>query len=321
VAEAEVYLAYGRDPQAEEILLDALKQNPRRAAIYLKLLEVYAKRGDRAKFDQYLRTLSELTGEQGPDWTMALAIGQRAWPQDERFATVVVTDILEPTESLAEKAGESTLQREISPASATAAPAPAPDALDFDLELPPEEEARPQAPSGAPAAEAPSPEKGEDSSALEFPELSLEENAAAPREERPAPSPAEMAESQELKSMLEEIDFDLAEISPETEAPGKEPTEPPKGAEPSAVAPASAEEQKSSEAGPPTEVMDIDLERFAGEAGTADHDTRLQLAQAYLEMGDTEGARELLEEVLRDGDETQRAAAQQLMDRILGSKA
>jgi len=38
-------------------------------------------------------------------------------------------------------------------------------------------------------------------------------------------------------------------------------------------------------------------------------------------MGDTEGARELLEEVLRDGDETQRAAAQQLMDRILGSKA
>ncbi|MBP6998079.1 MAG: LysM peptidoglycan-binding domain-containing protein [Tepidiphilus sp.] len=370
VAEAEVYLAYGRDPQAEEILLDALKQNPRRAAIYLKLLEVYAKRGDRAKFDQYLRTLSELTGEQGPDWTMALAIGQRAWPQDERFATVVVTDTLEPTESLAEKAGESTLQREISPASATApaaeapaqpaataepaatvpqadfveldfdldklteqmaaepkpapataAPAPAPDALDFDLELPPEEEARPQAPSGAPAAEAPSPEKGEDSSALEFPELSLEENAAAPREERPAPSPAEMAESQELKSMLEEIDFDLAEISPETEAPGKEPTEPPKGAEPSAVAPASAEEQKSSEAGPPTEVMDIDLERFAGEAGTADHDTRLQLAEAYLEMGDTEGARELLEEVLRDGDETQRAAAQQLMDRILGSKA
>jgi len=120
VAEAEVYLAYGRDPQAEEILLDALKQNPRRAAIYLKLLEVYAKRGDRAKFDQYLRTLSELTGEQGPDWTMALAIGQRAWPQDERFATVVVTDTLEPTESLAEKAGESTLQREISPASATA---------------------------------------------------------------------------------------------------------------------------------------------------------------------------------------------------------
>ena len=67
--------------------------------------------------------------------------------------------------------------------------------------------------------------------------------------------------------------------------------------------------------------VDIDLERFAGEAGTADHDTRLQLAQAYLEMGDTEGARELLEEVLRDGDETQRAAAQQLMDRILGSKA
>ncbi|MBI5781965.1 MAG: LysM peptidoglycan-binding domain-containing protein [Rhodocyclales bacterium] len=353
VAEAEVYLAYGRDPQAEEILLDALKQNPRRAAIYLKLLEVYAKRGDRAKFDQYLRTLSELTEEQGPDWTMALAIGQRAWPQDPRFAAVAAaTDTLEPPESAAVPASVSSPPPEAPAAEAPAESAPpapqadfveldfdldklteqmaaeakpapaaaatASESLEFDLEFPVEEESRPQAPAGAPvAAEA----KGEADAALEFPELSLEEGAPAPREQRPAASPAATAESQELKSLLEEIDFDLAEISPETEAPVKERAEPPKASEPAAGAAASAEEQKSAEAGPPTEVMDIDLEHFAAEAGTADHDTRLQLAQAYLEMGDTEGARELLEEVLRDGNEAQRTAAQQLMDRILGSKA
>jgi pilus assembly protein FimV len=44
VAEADVYMAYGRDAQAEEILLDALKNDPTRHAIHLKLLEIYAAR-------------------------------------------------------------------------------------------------------------------------------------------------------------------------------------------------------------------------------------------------------------------------------------
>ena len=46
VAEADVYLAYGRDLQAEEILKEALKTNPTRAAIHAKLAEIYAKRRD-----------------------------------------------------------------------------------------------------------------------------------------------------------------------------------------------------------------------------------------------------------------------------------
>ncbi|MEO7129236.1 MAG: FimV/HubP family polar landmark protein, partial [Rhodoferax sp.] len=46
VAEADVYLAYGRDLQAEEILKEAMRTNPSRAAIPAKLLEIYAKRRD-----------------------------------------------------------------------------------------------------------------------------------------------------------------------------------------------------------------------------------------------------------------------------------
>ena len=42
IAEAEVYLAYGRDAQAEEILKDALKKDPQRQEIYLKLLEIHS---------------------------------------------------------------------------------------------------------------------------------------------------------------------------------------------------------------------------------------------------------------------------------------
>ena len=52
VAEADVYLAYGRDLQAEEILKEALRVNPSRLAIRLLLLEVYAKRRDTKGFEQ-----------------------------------------------------------------------------------------------------------------------------------------------------------------------------------------------------------------------------------------------------------------------------
>jgi len=51
VAEADVYLAYGRDLQAEEILKEAMRGNPDRMAIRTKLLEVYAKRRDTKGFE------------------------------------------------------------------------------------------------------------------------------------------------------------------------------------------------------------------------------------------------------------------------------
>ena len=44
--------------------------------------------------------------------------------------------------------------------------------------------------------------------------------------------------------------------------------------------------------------------------------TKLDLASAYKEMGDAAGAREILEEVVRDGDEQQRAAANALMQKL-----
>ena len=52
LAEAEIYLAYGRDGQAEEILKEALAAQPRRAEIHLKLLEIYAKRKDAQSYIQ-----------------------------------------------------------------------------------------------------------------------------------------------------------------------------------------------------------------------------------------------------------------------------
>lgn len=44
--------------------------------------------------------------------------------------------------------------------------------------------------------------------------------------------------------------------------------------------------------------------------------TKLDLARAYIDMGDSEGAREMLEEVLHEGDAQQQADAQTLLDNI-----
>jgi pilus assembly protein FimV len=44
--------------------------------------------------------------------------------------------------------------------------------------------------------------------------------------------------------------------------------------------------------------------------------TKLDLAKAYQEMGDVEGAREILQEVLHEGDEQQRTEAQGILAKL-----
>jgi pilus assembly protein FimV len=46
--------------------------------------------------------------------------------------------------------------------------------------------------------------------------------------------------------------------------------------------------------------------------------TKLDLARAYVDMGDPSGARSILEEVLDEGDESQRQQAQQLLESLSG---
>lgn len=77
VAEADVYLAYGRDLQAEEILKEALRSNPDRLAIRLKLLEVYAKRRDIKGFEQLAIQLFAETKGEGEDWAKAQELGRQ----------------------------------------------------------------------------------------------------------------------------------------------------------------------------------------------------------------------------------------------------
>jgi pilus assembly protein FimV len=75
VAEADVYIAYGRDAQAEEILREALRTNPDRYPVRLKLLEIYAARKDLRSFETQAGELYSMTRGAGEEWQQAAAMG------------------------------------------------------------------------------------------------------------------------------------------------------------------------------------------------------------------------------------------------------
>src|SRR2546427_446791 len=75
IAEADVYMAYGRDAQAEEILRDALAKDSSRQAIRVKLLEIYANRKDTRSFEAAANELRAATGGRGAEWEKVAGLG------------------------------------------------------------------------------------------------------------------------------------------------------------------------------------------------------------------------------------------------------
>ena len=57
IAEADVYIAYGREDQGEEVLLDGVKNFPDRNDIKIALLGLYAKSSKKEKFDETYQSL------------------------------------------------------------------------------------------------------------------------------------------------------------------------------------------------------------------------------------------------------------------------
>src|SRR4029077_1113931 len=79
-------LAYGRDAQAEEILKEALKKDPQRQEIYLKLLEIHAQHNQPSAFETVASELYSVSGGQGEVWQKAMALGRQLDPNNPLFA-------------------------------------------------------------------------------------------------------------------------------------------------------------------------------------------------------------------------------------------
>jgi pilus assembly protein FimV len=317
IAEADVYMAYGRDAQAEEILKEAIEKDPNRVNVHEKLLEIYANRRDTTSFAQTVQKLQSLTGGAGPEWEKAMALGRSIDPYNALYGG---TPGAAPDISVGGAApaldldlGGGTAQRaapDINLASAEPAAQPG-SSIDFDLGM--------QAPA---EASAPSPAAASDftpegtliidsadaraaSSGLDF-DLGTTETAKAAdlglNFELPsglgAPAPAAIeshAAPEASAAPGERLEFDLRlDVGGDAQA---------------ATAAAEA----------PMDLSSISLDLGEGgqvAAGGGDQKwqevaTKLDLAKAYQDMGDKDGARELLNEVLRDGDPAQQQQAQE----------
>ncbi|MBJ7467203.1 MAG: hypothetical protein JHD06_00240 [Rhodoferax sp.] len=85
LAEADVYLAYGKDEPAEEILREGLAQDPQRVAIHLKLAEIYAARQDITKFAICAKQVQALADSGSAAWTQIQALAQSMEASNPRY--------------------------------------------------------------------------------------------------------------------------------------------------------------------------------------------------------------------------------------------
>ncbi|MGH8853591.1 MAG: FimV/HubP family polar landmark protein, partial [Telluria sp.] len=125
VAEADVYIAYGRDAQAEEILKEALRTNPERHAVRLKLLDIYAARKDLRAFEAQAGELYGITRGQGDEWAQAAALGLTIDPANPLYTSASGAGPLAPSPSPQERDQKSLLSQQLEDAFRGGAPAAA----------------------------------------------------------------------------------------------------------------------------------------------------------------------------------------------------
>ena len=399
IAEAEVYMAYGRDAQAEEILKEAMSKDSGRHEIQLKLLEIYASRKNAATFETLASELyAALGGKSSPIWEKAAEMGRELDPNNPLYAggyaaheqsLDVVTEthaeeVAAPVvdnvpEAVAEPAMEELSSLDMQFASGTDMTANTAPDLEFSLDsgtdmLPPEEE-EPLVPAasaeaeegvldfdlGLPEAEPQTTitelaavteehaEEHAEEAAHEIEDIGLDFDMSSilvqPEQEEVQAASAPVAQP-ELEPESEEISLEMPMLSlPEEHEHEIELTAPAIEESIELEAPVSEssldfdfniEEEpapqvsKETPAAPPVPELDlaglsldlteaptiaVNQEEGFTAGGDQWHEvsTKLDLAKAYVEMGDTEGAREILQEVVQDGDEKQQSDAKALL--------
>ena len=351
IAEAEVYLAYGRDAQAEEILKEALKKDPQRQEIYLKLLEIHAQHNKPSAFETVASELYSVSGGQGEVWQKAMALGRQLDPSNPMFteagsaAAFAAGAHAEPEHHAADVIDETAPMH---PAAAAELPAAPPEQLktephvgrpmDFTLD-----EEISLSPTSAPATEAKTPAAILAGAAEQIAKTTRATATGAAAAVAGAAALVKGAEKPQVDVSFEpesvpkfDLDFNLDEPSkpgPPLSAPiapvAPKPAPKPAAQEPAlAAVGASAPAPQLARPAAAIELDKLDLafdpQRSTFEDPTPSvldgqwHDaaTKLDLAKAYQEMGDVEGAREILQEVLHEGDDQQKAEAQALLSKL-----
>ena len=293
IAEAEVYIAYGRETQAEEILREALKRQPERQAIRLKLLEIYSGRKDTVAFGQMAREMHDMTGGLNEEWSKVVQMGAALDPDNALYSDGTA-DLAAPSPvASAAAAGAAAVAAGVAGVAAAAEP----------------QHVEPE----APAVSSPSMDEG----------LAFDggyDKPAAEAEVKPVQTfqstrsgPLSAMPGVELPSLDLDAPLDLDEgpstvtdLNIDTTITESLDMGQASGSEGDGLGAIGLDLSPSTISGPIT---------MSGAASSQWQEmaSKLDLASAYVEIGDKEGARELLEEVINGGDAAQQQRARELL--------
>lgn len=387
LAEADVYLAYGRDLQAEEILKEALRSDPNRLVLHQKLAEIYAKRHDRMAYASVANNVFALTQGKGPEWqrladqgrildpeNLTYQLGGAPQPQAGAAAAPNAFSPTDPSTALqggvAAAVGFGSALAAAQAAEAAAShegPPTEPAGMDFDMDLELPADLPDTAASAAPVASepvslpneqdfaalaqwdtpvtasepAPAADNGLNLNLDDLASFSLPATASQAPAPVAAPAPAE-------QSSLNALEFDLDSFT----LPSQAQPEAESGQETAPLELSSSQERLDTEqdiealtlqqpgeeaaspaAAPAQADVTFDLSGLSLDLGTSDiaapidavpapsepEDplaTKLALAEEFNAIGDSDGARTLIEEVIAEAHGDLKAKAHSLLSQI-----
>jgi len=366
LAEAEIYLAYGRDGQAEEILKEALQAQPRRPEVHLKLLEIFAKRKDTAAFEATSRELQQLTGGTGEIWAQAARLGYQLDPGNTRYAAGkpsaeaaaaaaaveatsaanhtldIQIDSLEPSPEIGTLTDiDAGFGRRFATSAAATATA---DRLDLNVSIDDGQQpgTRTDIDLGNLSAAVNATPVDLDLDSLGRPNvggatdlntlatLGVDRTSQTPVMDFNLELPPADDQTQSSMGKMGGVDFDLK--LDDTATAGTGATGVDFDIDKIAVDAGGKSEPMLDLSAPSASMPDLDLSNInldlGGGGGTQDAEvggkddkwydvqTKFDLAKAYQEMGDKEGAKEILREVLAEGDAEQKAAANKVLETL-----
>ncbi|WP_425914399.1 FimV/HubP family polar landmark protein [Pseudomonas sp. GWSMS-1] len=363
LGEADIYIAYGRFPQAAELLQGAINDEPQRSDLRLKLMEVYAEMGDRNGFARQDNELREIGGSAAeldqinaryPAMAVAAGAGFAAAATSAESLDSFSLDDLTLDEPSAKPAVadqddafdlslddlEAEFDRDLQAAGDNAALDDL-DSLSFDSDL---DFSSPAEPTESKADDLDFSLNLADSSDSELdlgadladfsldldapakPEAAAEDDFLLSLDDEPSAAPTEPS----FDLPAEEVggDFDLSadfDLSLSDEAP----SQPSNDSFAAQLDEVSAElDLLSDDLEQPTD-LDVPVSAASASAaldndddfdflsGTDETATKLDLARAYIDMGDTEGARDILDEVISEGNDGQQQEARELIANLV----
>jgi pilus assembly protein FimV len=212
LTEADVFIAYGRVQQAEDVIRNALQGNPENRDLKMKLIEIYHAAGNASAFDAQAAKFRETVGEDDPHWQRVANMGYELSPANPLYQAAISLSLVRDGE------------------------------VDFNMDL-----------SGMEERGAAGNATGSDIG------LDYETGVKA------------------TGDYAENIDFNLDELKLDQEE----------------------------------EDLGEGLLQESDEIGT-----KLDLARAYMDMGDPDGAKGILEEVIEEGNDEQKTEAENLISQI-----